>query len=269
MRVALGIAALLGALVLVYWALLFAGQRALIFPAPSLADAPARPDDAEVVWLDTPDGAVEAWYLPPLARAAATAPLLIFAHGNGELIDYWPAEFLEPRRWGMAVLLVEFPGYGRSAGRPSERSVGAAILAAYDWAAARSDVDAGRIVAYGRSLGGGAAAILATARPVAALVLESSFTSVGAFARQFGAPALLVRDRFDNLAAVRGFRGPLLILHGEYDSIIPVSHARALQAAQPAAELVVMPWGHNDMPRLWSVLESFLRRHRILAAAPE
>ena len=268
MRIALGIAALLGALVLVYWGLLFVGQRALIFPAPSLADAPARPDDAEVVWLDTPGGAVEAWYLPPLARDGEKAPLLIFAHGNGELIDYWPGEFAEPRSWGMGALLVEFPGYGRSKGTPSERSVEAAILAAHDWAAARSDVDSRRIVAYGRSLGGGAAAILATSRPVAALVLESSFTSVAAFARQFGAPALLVRDRFDNLAAVREFRGPILILHGEYDTIIPVSHARSLHAAQPAAELVIVPWGHNDMPRLWSLLESFLRRHAILAPAP-
>ena len=269
MRIALGILALVGALVVVYWALLFFGQRALLFPAPSLADAPTRPADAEVVHLDTPDGAVEAWDLPPLAQDSGPAPLLIFAHGNGELIDYWPGEFTTPRRWGIAVLLVEYPGYGRSAGRPAQGSITAAMLAAHAWAAQRPGIDARRIVAYGRSLGGGAASALAAARPVAALVLESSFTSVGAFARRFGAPAFLVRDRFDNRAVVRSLQAPVLILHGEYDDIIPVSHAHALHAAQPASELVVVPWAHNDMPRLWSVVERFLRRHAILAPATQ
>ena len=254
---------LLAVLVLVYWALLFTRQRAILFPAPDPADAPPRPPGAEVVWLETPAGRVEAWYLPA-SGAAAPAPLLLFTHGNGELIDYWPSAFEVPRRWGMAVLLVEYPGYGRSEGSPSQRSVTDAVLAAYDWAAARPEIDRERIVAYGRSLGGGAATILARARPAAAVILESSFTSVHAFARRMGAPAVLVRDRFDNLEAVGRLEVPLLILHGANDPIIPVSHARALHAAQPASELVLMPCGHNDCPTSWPGIERFLRRHGLL-----
>ena len=109
---------LLGLLV-VYWAALFFWQRTLLFPAPSLAGAPARPHDAKSVWLETAAGKVEAWYLPPLVSVDAPAPLLLFTHGNGELIDYWPDDFQEPRRWGVAVLLVEYPGYGRSGGAPT------------------------------------------------------------------------------------------------------------------------------------------------------
>lgn len=264
MKVLPGVAALLAAIVLVWWALLFFGQRSLLFPAPSLAGAAPPPADAEVVRLALPYGPVEAWYLPPLTRNTVPAPLLIFAHGNGELVNYWPQEFSTPRRWGMGVLLVEYPGYGLSAGRPGEASITAAMLAAFDWAAARPDIDAARVVAYGRSLGGGAASALAARRPVAALVLESAFTSVGAFARRFGAPAFLVRDRFDNADVARSLRVPLLILHGEHDTVIPVAHAHALHAAQPASEIVVTPRGHNDMPRLWPTIESFLRRHRVL-----
>ncbi len=207
---------------------------------------------------------MEAWYLPPLVSAGAPAPLLLFTHGNGELIDYWPEDFEEPRRWGLAVLLVEYPGYGRSGGVATQLSVTATVLAAFDWACQQRSVDSTRIIAYGRSVGGGAAAVLADERPVAALILESTFTSIRAFAIRFGAPGLLVRDRFDNLAAVRRFQGPLLILHGDYDQTIPVAHGRALHAAQPASEFYLMPCGHNDCPRPWPAIERFLAKHQLL-----
>ena len=264
MRPALLGAGVLMGLLVVYWAALFVWQRALLFPAPSLAGAPARPSDAKAVWLEIAGGSVEAWYLPPLAGVRAPAPLLLFTHGNGELIDYWPSAFEEPRRRGLAVLLVEYPGYGRSGGAPSQPAVTAAVLAAFDWASQQSSVDATRIIAYGRSVGGGAAAVLAGERPVAAMILESTFTSVSVFARRVGAPGLLVRDRFDNLAAVRRFAGPLLILHGEHDEIIPVAQGRALHAAQPSSELYLMPCGHNDCAPPWAAIEHFLTKHQLL-----
>jgi fermentation-respiration switch protein FrsA (DUF1100 family) len=145
--------------------------------------------------------------------------------------------------------------------------VTAAVVAAFDWASRRPSVDATRIVAYGRSVGGGAAAALAGARPVAAMILESTFTDVPVFARRFGVPGLLVRDRFDNLAAVRRFHRPLLILHGEHDEIIPTAHGQALHAAQPASELVLMPCGHNDCAPPWAAIERFLEQHGLLPPA--
>jgi hypothetical protein len=66
----LGAAVLMG-LLLVYWAALYLGQRALLFPAPSLAGALPRPNDAKVVWLEIAGGRVEAWYLPPLIATRA------------------------------------------------------------------------------------------------------------------------------------------------------------------------------------------------------
>lgn len=212
-------------------AVMYFGQRAIMYPAP-----PARP-----------------------------APLMIFAHGNGELADYWIDEFDVPRSWGWNVLLLEYPGYGRSQGSPSEASIRAAALAAFDWARSDPRVDAAAIVAYGRSLGGGAAAQIAAARPLAGLILESSFTSVRPLAARMLMPGPLVRDPFDNLRALKDYRGPMLVVHGMNDDIIPVSHGRALAAAVPGAELHEVRCGHNDCPRAWGRIGAFFASNRLLA----
>jgi fermentation-respiration switch protein FrsA (DUF1100 family) len=163
------------------------------------------------------------------------------------------------------VLLVEYPGYGRSSGIPSERSITGAFRAAYDRALADPRVDPERIVGWGRSLGGGAICALARERELAAIVLESTFTSIRAQARALGLPGILVRDPFDNLALVRGYGGPLLLLHGEHDTSIPVDQARELHAASPDSELHVLGCGHNDCPRPWEVGLRFLRSRGVLS----
>lgn len=256
-------AGVLAAILVAHWIVLFLVQRQLAFPAPRAPGATARPPDTQPVWLATDAGRTEAWFLPPLHPGSSPAPLLIFAHGNAELIDYWPDAFETPRRWGMAVLLVEYPGYGRSEGRPSQASIQAVMMAAYDWAIAQEGVNSERVVAYGRSLGGGAVGTLARNRPLAALILESTFTSTRAFAHRWGAPGFLVRDPFDNLAVVRGFRRPILVLHGDHDDIVPTRHGRALAAAAHT-DLHLLPCGHNDCPQDWALIRNFLSRHGVV-----
>jgi fermentation-respiration switch protein FrsA (DUF1100 family) len=258
------IAIALAVVVAAYWALLFFAQRSMLYPRPPLSMAPARPADAGQVWLQTSFGKVEAWYLAPAVASNVRAPLLIFTHGNGELIDFWPGEFDPAREWGMGVLLVEYPGYGRSEGSPSERSITEAVLAAHDWARAQPGIDPNRIIPYGRSLGGGAAMALASQRPAPALILESTFSSVAAFARGFFAPGFLIRDRFDTLTAVKDFKGPILVLHGSQDTIVPPQHGADIAAAAPRAKLIWLPCGHNDCPRPWNEIKAFLAEHRLL-----
>jgi fermentation-respiration switch protein FrsA (DUF1100 family) len=180
-------------------------------------------------------------------------------HGNGELADYWTGEFDEPRAWGVGVLLVEYPGYGRAPGAPSEKSITESVRALYAWAQNDPRIDPMRIVSYGRSLGGGAAARLAVDRKVGALILESAFTSVADFAARFLLPSFLIRDRFDTRTALASYRGPLLMIHGRLDTIVPIEHGRELSKLVPGATLRELSCGHNDCPRQWDTIEVFLR----------
>lgn len=221
----------------------------------------------ESIWLDVDGQRVEAWLLPGAARGPA--PLLIHAHGNGELIDFWADAFTLVRGAGIHVLLVEFPGYGRSAGAPSEVSVTAALVAAYDRVVADPRIDAQRVVGYGRSLGGGAIAQLAARRPVAALVLESTFSSLTDIIRRYYVPDWLIRYRFDTRAVLATYGGPVLIIHGTTDGIIPVAHAHALQAATPRATLQLLPCGHNDCPPQWELVLSFLAANGVCRKAEQ
>jgi pimeloyl-ACP methyl ester carboxylesterase len=237
-------------------------QRRVLYPHPPAArEAPALPAGAELVELGEAPG-VEAFFLRPSA-AVAPFPAVLFTHGNGELIDHWVGPFEELAAAGVAVMLVEYPGYGRSAGAPSEEAITGIIVAAHDFLLRQPDVDPARLVAYGRSLGGGAACALTAARPVAALVLESTFTSVRVLARRLGVPGLFVLDPWDNLAVVSTTATPVLVLHGEHDPVIPFAHGEALARAAGTG-LVRMRCGHNDCPRPWTEILGFLRDHAIL-----
>lgn len=251
-----------------YLVLVFVVQRRVAFPGTARIasrEASAVPERVEQVWLGTSFGRVEAWFMP----AVGSGPTLVFAHGNGELIDDWAAAMDMLVGQGVGVLLVEFPGYGHSDGEPTRATIKESFDAAFDWLAQRDDVDAARIVAYGRSMGGGAAADLAGARPVAALVLQSTFSSVAAMVRGNFVPRFVVRDRFDNAVAVGGARVPVLLLHGRDDEVIPFAHAERIARAREGLEIVEIPCGHNDCASVWPeiVVEitRFLVRHGLLA----
>ena len=252
-------------------ALLFLAQRAVLFPT-AMASAnpdPRPPGEFEVLHFDTPAGTVEGWYRPPPGSGPGQAgPLMIFAHGNAETIDTAAPEMATCVRLGLGLLAVEYPGYGRSAGRPSQASIAAAMLSAYDRIRARPEVDPGRIVACGRSLGGAAACLLADRRPLAALILISSFTRVRAFTRRYLVPSFLVRDPFDNLSVLDRFKEPVLIVHGTRDTVIPVAHGRALHQSAADSRLVLYPCDHNDCPPdddlFWRDVGGFLADARVI-----
>ena len=247
-----------------YGALACSMQRRFIYPrlpAPPGSPLEGR-NDVRVAWVG-PEQSSEVWLLPP-RQSSGPAPFLVFTHGNAELIDDWVDAFEAPRTWGLGVMLVEYPGYGRSRGAPSERSIRETLLAAYDFLLSQPDVDPARIFVHGRSLGGGPACALVRERPVAALILESTFTSLRPFFRPFGIVGPLVLDPFDNLEVVERFAGPTLVLHGERDEVIPLAHGRELAARARAAELQVLDCGHNDCPRPWPLLRAFLQRNALL-----
>jgi len=235
-----------------YAVLILIVQRRLAFPGTfrtSPRAAPSVPQGVTQVWLDASFGRVEAWFLR--AEGDAPRPTVIFAHGNGELIEDWLNEMERLTAAGVDALLVEFPGYGHSQGRPSRATLRETFSLAFDWLAGREDVDGDRIVAHGRSMGGGAAADLALDRPVRALILQSTFSSAAAIARQSFVPGFLVRDRFDNQRAVTSFTGPVLLMHGVGDNVIPYSHAEVLASTREGLEITQIDCAHNDCARIW------------------
>lgn len=185
-------------------------------------------------------------------------PLVIFFHGNGEVIDFLPGQAEGFRKLGLGVLLVEYPGFGRSSGKPTERSITETAVAAYDAVLQREEVDPKRIILFGRSLGGGAACALAARRPSAALILQSTFTSTRPFARAFFVPGFLARDLFDNAKVLTAYRQPVLLFHGSRDSTVPPEHSRKLQRLAPHARLVELPCDHNDFPPDWREFYQFI-----------
>ena len=243
------------------------GQRRILFPAPPASaqtGAPERPG-LQVLWLGE-ESPTEAWLLLPDVPAPRH-PAVLFAHGNGEIIDMWEGAFRGLQAQGVAVLLVEYPGYGRSPGRPSEASIADTMVRAYDRLAAHPDIQADAIVGYGRSMGGGAIHQLAARRELAGLVLESTFTSVADIAATMGLPRWLVRDPFDSLPVLRDFAGPVLIFHGRHDPVVPFSHGEALHRAAKRSSFVPMDCGHNDCPSTWRQVLAFLEEEGLGPAA--
>ena len=242
-----------------YAGLVLGVQRTVMYPAP--AAPPVAPvldgTGAERIELG-PAGEREAWLLSPAVEGTGPAPAVLFAHANAEIIDDWLHGFGPLRDAGFAVLLVEYPGYGRTPGKPTEASVTEAVLAGFDALASRPDIDGSRIAAWGRSLGGGPACALAAVRPVSALILESTFSSARSLAMRSGVLPFLVLDPWDNLARLDRYAGPLLVIHGEEDTLIPPSHGRRLAAAVDGAQWLGLPCGHNDCTRPWDAIVGFL-----------
>ncbi|MFZ5572966.1 MAG: alpha/beta hydrolase [Thermodesulfobacteriota bacterium] len=246
-------------------------QRQILFPIRMLEKppAPVLSGGIEQRKLSMPFGTVEAWFMPAEGnRTGPPAPAVLFAHGNGELIDYWPAFFTPLTQIGVGVLLVEYPGYGRSEGTPSQETIRETFAVAHEWLLSRPDVDRNRIILMGRSLGGGAVCSIAGSHDSCAMILMSAFTGVRAYTSKYLLPPFCIRDPFDNLTAVSKYSHPLLVVHGRNDQVVPYSHGRRLHQAAITAELITYESDHNDCPPdariFWRDVEKFLYRHDIL-----
>ncbi len=247
-------------LVASFAALLFFSQRSLLFPAPAVGFPERLPDYVTHIVLD--EG--YALFLPPTRNFRKPGPLLILSHGNAETAHWQIDDVLLLREAGMSVLLLEYPGYAGAPGRPSFDSIRRSSLAAYDIITQREDVDPARIIAYGRSIGGGAASLIAAERPVAVLGLESSFSTLSRLVAEKGMPSLFLRDRFDNEKIVSNLNVPVFLFHGANDTIIPIHHSKRLRQSAKTKGFHEVVCGHNDCPTAWPALLEFLSKHQIL-----
>ena len=150
------------------------------------------------------------------------------------------------RAAGFAVLAYDYQGYGTSEGKPTERHAYDDEDAAYNFLVQTMHIQPTKIIAFGRSVGSGPAADLASRRPVAGLILESAFTSA---LRVMTRVSVFPFDRFDNLQKIKKIHYPILVIHGTQDSVINVVHGRELFAAanEPKQALWVEGANHNDV----------------------
>jgi uncharacterized protein len=211
-----------------------------------------RPSDARQIWLDRPGARLESWFFQSSSAPAANAPAVLYFHGNAELIDNNIGLARAYAAQGFHVLLAEYRGYGGSTGSPSAPTLPGDAAAFFDLLAEQPEVDSARIIVIGRSLGGAAAgAVLAQRRPCAAS-LEQTFTSLADMVAAAGFPSFLAGDHLNTAQAVRRFSGPVLVMHGQADEVIPFAQGRrlgAIAAERPDAQsrFVSFPGGHNPM----------------------
>jgi fermentation-respiration switch protein FrsA (DUF1100 family) len=202
---------------------------------------------------------IAAWYIPHPGDPAT----VIYCHGNGGSLPGWLGAAKSLYTLGFSVLLFDYPGYGRSGGRPTEAGLYAAADAAWDFLTDQRGLPASRIVVFGRSLGGAVAIDLAARHTPAALVVESTFTSMVDMGRQeypWLPIALLCTHRYDSLAKIGRVRCPKLFFHGADDELVPLAQSRRLfDAAEQPKELIVTPGGHNTsgFEHDWESMQQF------------
>lgn len=213
-------------------------------------------------------GQLHGVYVPP--PADGTGLTVVVFHGNGGNLNHRAPMIARMHRELRAGLFIfDYQGYGQSRGRPSEAATRSDGRAAIAYLRGRADVDADRLAYYGESLGGAVAIELATVAPPAALIVQSSFTSIADMAATHY-PLLrgllpLARVSYDSLATLPTLRVPLLVVHGDADTLVPVEHARRIFAAanEPKRLYIVPGAGHNDVqvrggPELWAELRAFV-----------
>lgn len=204
--------------------------------------------EAQDVKLVASDGtALHAWFVatgvhPALART-------IFLHGNAGNLSHRTAHIEAITQAGSDILILDYRGYGKSAGSRSEKGIYLDALVAYDWLIAQHG-DGTPIICHGESLGTAVATDLATRRRCDGLILEAPLPSRSAVAKLV-VPLIgpLLARGFDTALKIRTINSPILVIHGSDDGIIPQELGKAVfdAALEPKEFWNLDRAGHNDI----------------------
>jgi uncharacterized protein len=245
--------------------LLYFAQRSMLYPIPEktrTSPAAAGFPEAEEHILSTNDGEkIVAWHVP----ARAGKPVIIFFHGNGDILAWRVPWFREMIPGGAGLIAVSFRGYAGSSGSPTESGLLKDTEAAYAFAIQRYSPE--RIVVWGFSLGTGPAVALAANQRIGKLILEAPYTSiadVAAAAVPFVPARWFIRDQFHSDRWIVNVTAPVLIMHGELDRTIPIRFGERLyELARQPKQMVRFPeGGHDDLDKFGAmdVARAFLAK---------
>jgi fermentation-respiration switch protein FrsA (DUF1100 family) len=255
------------ALVLMFY--LLQGRMVYLSDLPSRALSASPNDiglDYEDVSLTTGDNEVlHGWYVP----ATNSIGVVLFFHGNAGNISHRLDSIGIFQELDLDVLIIDYRGYGQSSGRPSEQGTYLDAQAAWDYLVDKRGIAPGKIVIFGRSLGGAVAAWLAAHTTPAAVILESCFTSgldMAARLYPFFPVRLITRLKYPVKEYVKHTSSPLLIIHSQQDEIIPFDMGQSIFAAAPEPkEMLVLTGDHNggfllNRDRYVTTIDKFLDR---------
>jgi len=229
--------------------LTFFQSRVMYHPSAEIEETPADWSmDFQDVWLTTVDGVkIHGWYVPSQINPRRGA--MLFLHGNGGNISRRCPSLDLYSRMGLDVLILDYRGYGRSEGKPTEAGTYQDAQAGWAELTGPRNIPPEQIVIFGRSMGGAVATWLATQHTPAGLIVESSFTSAPDMARALLPllPRWLCRFRYNSIGRIGQIACPVLIVHSSEDDLVPFEQGRALYEAAPQPKTFVeIHGGHNE-----------------------
>jgi uncharacterized protein len=252
-----GVAKYLGVAGVTYVAaflVLLAAENKLLFSGALVARTWHEPADSlrvRDITLNSADAQIHAWFSVPPGWEPRQGAVLI-SHGNGDnLLNLADCVGRWRDRLGRAVLVYDYPGYGKSTGRPSEAGCYAAGEAALRWLTEDQHVPDSEIILVGESMGGAIAVELATRHPVRLLVLHSAFTSFPDVAQAHVPwfPArYVVRNQMRNIEKIPNVHAPVLMTHGTADRTVPFPQGERLFAAANEPKQFIRMEGEGHYP---------------------
>jgi fermentation-respiration switch protein FrsA (DUF1100 family) len=217
--------------------------------------------------ISTDDGEkLSVWWVPAVEPVGAVLVL----HGNAGNVSQRTPYALMFRELGYSTLLVDYRGYGKSSGKPSEAGTYRDADAAWRWLTQTRRISAKNIVIFGESLGGGVASWLAARTSAQALVLASTFTStvdLGAELYGFLPVRLIARLKYSTLDRLHDVHVPVLVAHSPADDVVPFGHGRRLYAAANAPKTFLELAGGHDTGFVYARAEWVQALARFLASA--
>jgi pimeloyl-ACP methyl ester carboxylesterase len=227
----------------------------LLFPAATIARSWCEPPDylrvREINFDSAAGDNIHAWFTAPEGWAPRQGAVL-YSHGNGSNLSRLSGRTF---RWreslGRAVLIYDYPGYGKSSSRPSEAGCYAAGDAALQWLKDDQGVPVNEVVLIGESMGGAIAVELATRCTARLLILEGAFTSfpdMAQFRFPFYPSRYFVHSQMNNEEKIGRAQCPVLIAHGTADDVVPFEQGERLFAAAHAPKQFVRRDGHGHPP---------------------
>lgn len=268
----LGLAFLIALLILYYLIFPFDLPYYIYFPSENWVQSPKS---VQNIYLKSDNRTlINTWYV----KAKANKPTILFCHGNAGNISYYQEVIDTFSSRGYGILLLDYRGYGKSHGTPSESGLYKDVNAALKFLKEKERIQSSNIVLWGWSLGGAVVAEAASHENFKAVILQSTFTNIKdeaiyVFQHQAQNPSfkaitgflfdnLIYYTKFDTKSKVSKIKSPLLIAHDMPDTVIPARMSYELSKLNPKAELFVSKEGsHNEGQWVYPKVIEFIEKN--------